>query len=288
MANKTTITNATINPMTNTCYVTYSTGNERMYPADKLPKTVTAWIEEHKVDEVEQIDDVVQTVQTVEAIETEATEETAETEQATEQLPAALSQQPKVRIKKPTLIDEMVRKAAEAEVKAMKEVIKEPEQAATQAGTQAAEQAAEPRRAVDWKAVIETTKQAVGRLCEAGKKLTAAVAPKAKLAGAATAMLLMDLLAILIPIICDVAIAIAGCAWGFATDTLPEWARYTAAPAAARVGKAAARESAKVYKAVVTKAVKDCHDAVSDLARAYKAVVTAAAIMAYMMRIVLA
>ena len=165
MANKTTITNATINPMTNTCYVTYSTGNERMYPADKLPKTVTAWIEEHKVDEVEQIDDDVQTVQTVEAIETEATEETAETEQATEQLPAALSQEPEVRIKKPTLIDEMVRNAAEAEVKAMKEVIKEPEQAATQAGTQAAEQAAEPRRAVDWKEVMETTKQAVGRLC---------------------------------------------------------------------------------------------------------------------------
>ena len=277
--------------MTNTCYVTYSTRNERMYPADKLPKTVAAWIEEHKVDEVEQIDDVVQTVQTVEAIETEATEETAETEQATEQLellPATLSQEPGVRIKKPTLIDEMVRKAAEAEVKAMKEVIKEPEQATTQAGTQAAEQAAEPRRAVDWKEVMETTKQAVGRLCEAWKKLAAAVAPKAKLAGAATAMLLMDLLAILIPIICDVAVAIAGCAWGFATDTLPEWARYTAAPAAARVGKAAARESIKVYKAAASKAVKDYHDAVNDLARAYRAVVTAAAIMAYMMRIALA
>ena len=234
---------------------------------------ITAECEQEAVEEIEQV--VEQSERTVE-------------EQATEQLPATRSSEPEVRVKKPTLIDEMARKAAKAEVEAAKEVIKEPEQAVEQVVEQAVEQAAEPRRAVDWKEVMETTKQAVGRLCEAGKKLTAAVAPKAKLAGAATAMLLMDLLAILIPIICDVAVAIAGCAWGFATDILPEWARHTAAPAATKAYKAVAREGAKVYKVAASKAVKDYHDAVNNLTRAYRAVVTAAAIMAYMMRIVLA
>jgi len=45
---KTTITSAIIEQKTNTCYVTYSTGTEKMYPADKLPKTVVTWLEEHK------------------------------------------------------------------------------------------------------------------------------------------------------------------------------------------------------------------------------------------------
>ena len=197
----------------------------------------------------------------------------------------------------------MVRDAARAEVEAMQatarqdtateEVTKEPEQAATQAAEQAEAEAPhqtheEPRRAVDWKAVMKTTgeivKRKAGRLCETGKKLAAFVAP----AAAAMAMVLMDLLAILIPIICDVAIACAGCAWGFVTDTLPEWARYTAAPAAVRAYEAAARESAKVYEAAASKTVETYHDAVSNLTRAYKATITTAAIMAYMMRIVLA
>ena len=51
---KTTITNAVIDQKTNTCYVTYSTGTEKMYPADKLPKTVAAWLADHEEPAVEQ------------------------------------------------------------------------------------------------------------------------------------------------------------------------------------------------------------------------------------------
>ena len=40
------ITNVTING--DLCLVTYDTGSEKRYPADKLPKTVTSWMEKHK------------------------------------------------------------------------------------------------------------------------------------------------------------------------------------------------------------------------------------------------
>ena len=59
---KTTIVNATVNPKTNTCYVSYSTGTEKMYPADKLPKTVQAWLAEHEELAVEEVVEETQTV----------------------------------------------------------------------------------------------------------------------------------------------------------------------------------------------------------------------------------
>ena len=44
MASKSTIINVTVDETT--AYVAYSTGTEKTYPADKLPKTVQSWIEE--------------------------------------------------------------------------------------------------------------------------------------------------------------------------------------------------------------------------------------------------
>ena len=65
------ITDTTIN----TTYVTYSTGTEKVYPADKLPKTVQAWIEKNaqKEQEVEEPE------------EPEATEEPEPAEEVTEE-----------------------------------------------------------------------------------------------------------------------------------------------------------------------------------------------------------
>ena len=42
---KTTIINVEIREELNTAYVTYSTGTEKLYPANKLPKTVQAWLD---------------------------------------------------------------------------------------------------------------------------------------------------------------------------------------------------------------------------------------------------
>lgn len=54
------ITNVTVNNGINTAYVTYSTGTEKTYPADKLPKTVQAWIEENEQEIAQTDQDVVQ------------------------------------------------------------------------------------------------------------------------------------------------------------------------------------------------------------------------------------
>ena len=51
---KTTIINVEIKEELNTVYVTYSTGTEKLYPANKLPKTVQTWIEKHPVQKPEQ------------------------------------------------------------------------------------------------------------------------------------------------------------------------------------------------------------------------------------------
>ena len=44
---KATIINVTVDTAINTAYVTYSTGSEKMYPANKTPKTVQAWLTEY-------------------------------------------------------------------------------------------------------------------------------------------------------------------------------------------------------------------------------------------------
>ena len=53
------ITKVTVDNSINTAYVTYSTGTEKVYPADKLPKTVQAWVEKNaqKEQEVEEPDE---------------------------------------------------------------------------------------------------------------------------------------------------------------------------------------------------------------------------------------
>ena len=71
---KATITKVTVDNSINTAYVTYSTGTEKVYPADKLPKTVQAWVEKNaqKEPEVEEPE------------EPEATKEPEPAEEATE------------------------------------------------------------------------------------------------------------------------------------------------------------------------------------------------------------
>lgn len=48
MASKSKITNVTVDLKFNTAYVTYDSGVEKMYPADKMPKTVSKWLSEHE------------------------------------------------------------------------------------------------------------------------------------------------------------------------------------------------------------------------------------------------
>ena len=63
MASKSTIINVTVNEVN--VSVTYSTGTEKTYPADKLPKTVQAWIEENERDIAQIEQEVAQTEQEV-------------------------------------------------------------------------------------------------------------------------------------------------------------------------------------------------------------------------------
>lgn len=48
MSSKAQITNVTVETKFNTAYVYYESGVEKMYPANKLPKTVVKWLEEHE------------------------------------------------------------------------------------------------------------------------------------------------------------------------------------------------------------------------------------------------
>ena len=48
MASKAQINNVTVDLKFNTAYVYYDSGSERMFPADKLPKTVAKWLAEHE------------------------------------------------------------------------------------------------------------------------------------------------------------------------------------------------------------------------------------------------
>lgn len=48
MAKKASIINVTVDAAINTAYVTYDSGSEKLYPADKMPKTVKAWLETHQ------------------------------------------------------------------------------------------------------------------------------------------------------------------------------------------------------------------------------------------------
>lgn len=54
------VINVTVDTAINTAYVTYSTGSEKMYPANKLPKTVQAWLEAHQEPEADQEDEPVE------------------------------------------------------------------------------------------------------------------------------------------------------------------------------------------------------------------------------------
>ena len=77
---KATITKVTVDNSINTAYVIYSTGTEKVYPADKLPKTVQAWVEKNSQKEPE----------VEEPEEPEATEEPAEEVTEEPELPVPL------------------------------------------------------------------------------------------------------------------------------------------------------------------------------------------------------
>ena len=59
------IINVNIDSKINTVYVTYSTGTEKLYPANKLPKTVQAWMEEHQEETEEAVEEVKEAVEGV-------------------------------------------------------------------------------------------------------------------------------------------------------------------------------------------------------------------------------
>lgn len=81
------ITNVTINSKINTAYVAYSTGTEKTYPADKLPKTVQAWIEENEQENAQIEQENAQIEQEVAQTEQEVAQELDhETVQAVEEL----------------------------------------------------------------------------------------------------------------------------------------------------------------------------------------------------------
>ena len=82
---KSTITNVNVDPKFNTVYVYYSTGTEKMYPADKLPKTVAKWLAEHEATEEEP-----EVVEEVVEEEPEAVEDTVDQEVAQLPIPVDL------------------------------------------------------------------------------------------------------------------------------------------------------------------------------------------------------
>ena len=155
------------------------------------------------------------------------------------------------RTKKPIPGEELARKAVREELEA---TMKKPPMAMTPQETHE-----ETRTAIDWREVIKSTgrtvAQATRRALSTGKELAIAAAPKAKLILAAVALMMLDLMSTLLPILRDAGIVCASLAWGFATDTFPTWVRYAATPA---------------------------------VVRAYKETATVAAIMAYMLRITFA
>lgn len=57
---KATIINVTVDSTINTAYVTYDSGSEKLYPANKMPKTVQAWLEAHQEPEADQEDEPVE------------------------------------------------------------------------------------------------------------------------------------------------------------------------------------------------------------------------------------
>ena len=86
---------------TNTCYVTYETGTERMYRADRIPKTVQAWLADHQEEteeevideEPETVEEVVETVE--EAVDQAVCKQCASSTQA--DLPA-VTQKPELTV----------------------------------------------------------------------------------------------------------------------------------------------------------------------------------------------
>ena len=70
------IINVEIREELNTAYVTYDSGTEKLYPANKLPKTVQAWLTDHQEETEEEV--VEETVEE----EPEAVEEAVEDAQA--------------------------------------------------------------------------------------------------------------------------------------------------------------------------------------------------------------
>ena len=79
MASKSKITNVTVDLKFNTAYVYYESGVEKMYPADKMPKTVSKWLAEHEAAE-EEVDPVEEEPEAVDQEAGQADQEVAQIE----------------------------------------------------------------------------------------------------------------------------------------------------------------------------------------------------------------
>ena len=242
MANKTQIVNATINPKTRCCYVTYSTGTEKIYPAYKLPKTVQAWLDKEK-----ETAEAVELEETTETVDPETTEETIcseTTEEATEETTEEITEDSS------SPIDETGSDESFGNPGSLPENDK-----STQTQNKA-------HTATLKDGSVKLSKEDLKRFSEAlratGKKIAVRVykaacvgIPKAGLIIAAFTLALADLVKFLLPILADIAIAGAGWTFGFLSDTLPGWAGETVKPKAIQTGKAAIHAGKEVIKSAV-------------------------------------
>ena len=87
------IINVNIERKINSTYVTYDTGTEKIYPANKLPKTVQAWLEAHPEETEEAVEEVVEAVE--EAVDQAVCKQYASSTQA--DLPA-VTQKPELTV----------------------------------------------------------------------------------------------------------------------------------------------------------------------------------------------
>jgi len=240
---KATITNAVIDQKTNTCYVTYSTGTEKMYPADKLPKTVQAWLADH------------------EELAVEEAEPTAP--ELAKSLPSSLPS------KEPVKVDISMILPRRTEM-LQKQFLAMPVQKITAEDT-------DPARAADM-----MREQAVEELAFIGHLAIKALAFVAEATLWSSVLLIQSIgksliawLAIALPEAGKLIADLALWAWAAARRDLPVWARDTAKPALAMAYRATAAGAVRAYhesavvleifamyaRIMVSKAVIDEYDA---------------------------
>lgn len=232
MASKATITMATVNTKTNTCYVTYSTGTEKMYPADKLPKTVAAWLADHEEPAADENEATKQDPAADEPVEvsTKAVETQADDTRATDEGKA--ENEGDMRNTKADLRNTKADLRNANDSKADEPTEGNPTEEAIQTGEDPAGDAL-AGLADKGKAIVEAAKPF---LLSAGRG--------ASLAAVALTMAVADLLRVLLPVLADIALAFASWTWGFVGDVLPVWYHDRAKPTVVHLGKEAVKAAA--------------------------------------------